>query len=148
MQLTSPAFQDNATLPTDYTCQGRGVSPPLQISDVPDGTQSLALIAHDPDAIGGRDFLHWSVWNITPDTAAFDEGHLPAGAVQGTNDYPSREYGPACPPEGSGLHHYTFDLYAIDRVLDLPTGSSRAELETAIAGHILATAQLVGILQS
>src|SRR5262249_404164 len=112
MKLTSTAFQPNDTLPTDYTCKGRGVTPPPKIDDVPDGTQSLAMIMHDPDAIGGRDFLHWSVWNLPPDTAKIDEGHLPAGAVQGTNDYPTAAYGPACPPAGSGLHHYTLDLYA------------------------------------
>ena len=148
MQLTSNVFQDNTALPVDYTCKGRGVSPPLTIKDVPDDTESLALIAHDPDAVHGQDFLHWSVWNITPDTSAIDEGHLPAGAVQGTNDYPCQTYGPACPPAGTGLHRYIFDLYALDIVLDLPAGASRVELESAIAGHSIASARLVGIIQS
>lgn len=148
MQLTSAAFQNGAALPADYTCKGRGVSPPLAIADVPEGAQSLALIMHDPDAVGGRDFLHWAVWNLTPDTARIDEGRLPAGAVQGTNDYPNQVYGPACPPAGSGLHRYVFDLYALDTVLDLPAGASRQELEAAIDGHTLATAQLVGTVQS
>ena len=144
MQLNSRTFPTNANLPNDYTCKGRAVSPPLSIAGVPEGAQSLALIMHDPDAIGGRDFLHWSVWNITPDVTEIDEGHLPPGAIQGTNDYPTQTYGPACPPSGSGLHHYIFDLYALDVVLDLPAGASRQELETAISGHILGTAQLVG----
>ncbi len=148
MLLTSPAFQSNSTLPNDYTCKGRAVSPPLMISQVPDGARSLVLIAHDPDAIGGRDFLHWSVWNIPPSTAAIEEGALPAGATQGTNDYPTQNYGPACPPAGSGLHHYIFDLYALDTVLDLPAGASRQELESAMGGHTLATAQLVGTVES
>ena len=148
MQLTSPAFKANDPLPVDYTCKGRGVSPRLDVSDVPEGAQTLVIIAHDPDAIGGRDFLHWSVWNLLPETTRIDEGHLPAGAVQGTNDYPTQDYGPACPPEGSGLHHYTFDLYAVDKVLDLPAGATRAELETAIAGHTLAAAQLVGTIEA
>src|SRR5688572_2192293 len=147
MQLTSHAFDNNSTLPVDYTCKGRAISPPFNIEGVPAGTESLVIIAHDPDAIGGRDFLHWSVWNLLPETTRIDEGHLPAGAVQGTNDYPTQEYGPACPPEGTGLHHYVFDLYALDKVLDLPAGASRTELETAIAGHTLATAQLVGTVQ-
>lgn len=148
MQLTSTAFSNNSTLPTDYTCKGRAVSPPLKFGDIPAGTQSLALIMHDPDAIGGQDFLHWAVWNLSPGTTNIDEGHLPAGAVQGTNDYPSQAYGPACPPAGSGLHHYVSDLYALDIVLDLPTGASRQELETAITGHVLATGQLVGTLRA
>jgi Raf kinase inhibitor-like YbhB/YbcL family protein len=148
MQLSSSAFQTNENLPVDYTCKGRGVSPPLAIADAPEGTQSLVLIMHDPDAIGGRDFLHWAVWSITPNTKRIDEGHLPAGAIQGTNDYPSQEYGPACPPAGTGLHHYVFDLYALDTVLDLPPGATRQELETAIAGHTLASAQLIGTVQA
>lgn len=148
MQLSSNAFQTNSALPVDYTCNGRGVSPPLSISGVPAEAQSLALIMHDPDAVGGRDFLHWSVWNLPPDTTAIDEGHLPAGAVQGTNDYPKQEYGPACPPAGSGTHHYIFDVYALDIVLDLPAGSSRDELEDVIKNHTLTTAQLVGTVDS
>jgi Raf kinase inhibitor-like YbhB/YbcL family protein len=148
MQLTSIAFQNGAALPADYTCKGRGVSPPLEIADVPEGAQSLVLIMHDPDAIGGRDFLHWTVWNIPPDTTCIEEGSLPDGAVQGTNDYPNQLYGPACPPVGSGLHRYIFDLYALDTVLDLPAGASRQELESAIAGHSVATAQLIGTVQS
>jgi len=148
MQLTSIAFQNGSALPADYTCRGRGVSPPLTIADVPEGTQSLALIMHDPDAVGGRDFLHWAVWNLSPDLTDIDEGQLPTGAVQGTNDYPNQMYGPACPPAGSGLHHYIFDLYALDARLDLPAGASRQELESAIAGHTLATAQLIGTVQA
>ena len=148
MQLTSISFNNDSTLPDDYTCKGRGVSPPLKVSDVPEGTQSLALIMHDPDAIGGRDFLHWSVWNLPPETKSIDEGHLPAGAVQGANDYPGQGYGPACPPPGTGLHHYTFDLYALDTVLDLPAGADREDVEAAISGHTLAACELVGTIQS
>lgn len=148
MQLTSPAFQNNSTLPNDYTCKGRGISPPLSISDAPGGTQSLAIIAHDPDAIGGRDFLHWSVWNIPPDAESLPEGQVPGDARQGTNDYPGQTYGPACPPDGTGLHHYIFDLYALDATLELPAGAGRDDLEAAMSGHILATAQLVGTVQS
>jgi Raf kinase inhibitor-like YbhB/YbcL family protein len=148
MQLTSPAFQTNTPLPDKYTCRGDGVSPPLQISDVPDGTQSLVLMMHDPDAIGGKDFLHWSVWNITPDTTEIAENSVPNGAVQGLNDYPTQQYGPACPPAGTGTHHYVLDLYALDVPLPLTTGTAREELELAMREHILAQAQLVGIVRS
>jgi Raf kinase inhibitor-like YbhB/YbcL family protein len=148
MQLTSDAFQDGGTLPTDYTCKGKGISPPLTISDVPEGTASLALIMHDPDAIGGRDFLHWILWNIPPDTKTIPEGQVPAAANQGINDYPDASYGPACPPAGSGLHHYVFDLYALNTTLDLSAKATRKEVENAIAGHTLATARLVGTVQS
>jgi len=148
MQLTSTAFDNNSTLPADYTCKGRGISPPLDITGVPDGTQSLALIVHDPDAIGGQDFLHWLVWNILPSTKTIAEGQVPSAARQGINDYPDQSYGPACPPLGSGLHHYTFDLYALNTTLDLSADTSRKEVEAAIAGHTLATARLVGTVQS
>lgn len=148
MQITSPAFDDNTALPIDYTCKGRGVSPPLTITDVPEGTESLALIMHDPDAIGGRDFLHWIVWNIPPNTKTIAEGQVPPAAIEGINDYPDASYGPACPPVDSGLHHYIIDLYALNITLDLSAKATRKEVEDLISGHTLATARLVGTVQS
>ena len=148
MLLASPAFQHNAALPVDYTCKGKGISPPFTISDVPAGAKSLALIMHDPDAVGGRDFLHWAVWNITPDIGDIGEGKIPVGALQGTNDYPNVSYGPACPPADTGLHHYTFELYALDTPINLPDGTDRSTLEAVLKDHIIATAQLVGTVQS
>lgn len=148
MQLTSPAFSHNSPLPVDYTCKGKAVSPPFTMSDVPAGTQSLVLIMHDPDAVGGKDFLHWAVWNILPETTEIAENSVPPGAVQGTNDYPNATYGPACPPAGTGLHHYTFELHALDIPLSLTSGAPREELEIAMKEHILAAAQLVGTVQA
>ncbi|HEY5806167.1 MAG TPA: hypothetical protein VIS56_02155 [Candidatus Saccharimonadales bacterium] len=83
MQLTSPAFQNNEPLPVNYTCKGRGVNPPLSVRNVPSGTESLAIVMHDPDAIGGKDFLHWAVWNIAPNTEAIAEDSVPPGAMRG-----------------------------------------------------------------
>lgn len=103
---------------------------------------------HDPDAVGGQDFLHWTVWNIPPDTTAFAESQIPVGSKQGTNDFPAANYGPACPPKGTGLHHYIFELHALDTKLDLPEGANRQSLETAMQGHTIATARLVGLVQS
>lgn len=103
---------------------------------------------HDPDAIGGRDFLHWAVWDIAPDTTVIAEATIPERAKVGVNDYPKINYGPACPPAGSGLHHYTFDLYALDTTLLLPEGTDRKTLEEAMKGHVVAAAQLVGTVQS
>jgi len=148
MQLTSPAFAHNSPLPVDYTCKGRAVSPPLAIHDVPETAKSLVLIMHDPDAAQGKDFLHWSVWNINPDTTEIAENSLPPGAAQGTNDWSSVTYGPACPPAGSGLHHYMFDLYALDTTLNSANGAGLEELEIAMKDHILAVAQLVGTVQA
>lgn len=148
MQLSSPTFTSSSPLPATYTCKGKGISPPLDISDVPVGAASLALIMHDPDTPSGHDFLHWSVWNIDPRTVHIPEGGLPTGAVQGTNDFPSTTYGPACPPAGSGTHRYIFDLYALDTTLELPEGANRKQLESALSGHTLATTQLVGVVAS
>jgi Raf kinase inhibitor-like YbhB/YbcL family protein len=148
MKLTSSAFQDNSTLPTDYTCKGRGVSPSLQISDVPEGAQSLVLVMHDPDAVGGQDFLHWAVWNLSPGMSMIVEGALPDGARLGANDGQKTSYTPACPPAGTGLHHYTFDLYALDTPLLLPEGTDHKTLEDTIRGHVITTARLVGTVQA
>jgi Raf kinase inhibitor-like YbhB/YbcL family protein len=147
MKLTSPAFQDNTSLSVDATCHGRAVHPTLVIADVPQNAQSLALVMHDPDGVSG-DFTHWLVWNMPATTTTIPEGQLDAQALQGTNDYPTQTYGPACPPPGTGLHHYIFVLYALDSSLELPPGTNRKTLEAAIQGHVLAQAQLTGTVQA
>lgn len=148
MQLTSPAFTNGSPLPALYTCKGQSINPPLTIKDVPPNTHSLVLIMHDPDAIGGQNFLHWSLWNIPPTTTEISENSVPTGAQQGTNDYKRTPYGPPCPPPNTGTHHYTFDLYALDTTLSLPTGTDRRTLESAFEGHTLATAQIIGTVES
>ena len=147
MKLSSPAFQDTQPLPVDATCKGKAVSPALAIQDVPDGTVSLAIIMHDPDAPRG-DFAHWLVWNIPPAITEIPEGAVVRGSSLGTNDYPDQTYGPACPPAGSGLHHYVFELYALDKLLEIPAGSDRAAVEAALQGHALAQTRLTGTVAS
>jgi Raf kinase inhibitor-like YbhB/YbcL family protein len=144
VQLTSPLFNHQSSLPSDYTCKGRGVSPPLSIHNVPPGTKSLALIFHDPDSVS-HDFTHWLVWNILPVQLEIPENTVPTSAIEGITDYGKVGYGQPCPPTGTGMHRYTFDLYALDALLDLPSGATRSELETAIAGHILDQAQFIGL---
>lgn len=141
MDLTSPAFGVQQAIPANHTHKGAGISPPLMISNTPPGTQSLALIMHDPDAPKG-DFTHWTVWNISATAGVLPEGRVPAGALQGTNDFGRMEYGPPAPP--AGTHHYIFDLYALNAQLPLPAGARLDALQTAMEGHILAQAQLVG----
>lgn len=143
MKLSSPTFDHNGPLSTDATCTGKGVSPTLRIQEVPTGAVSLALIMHDPDAPRG-DFTHWLLWNIPPTTTEIPENAVEPTVPTGTNDYPTQTYGPACPPAGTGLHHYVFELYAVDTMLDVPAGSDRKTLQTALQGHILATTELVG----
>jgi len=141
MKITSPSFQENAFIPSKYTCDGENINPPLAVSDVSADAKSLALIVDDPDAPVGT-FVHWLVWNIPPSVSEIKEGNLSEGSVQGTNDFGKREYGGPCPP--SGTHRYFFRLYALSQELNLPEGARREELEKAMEGKIIDTAELVG----
>jgi hypothetical protein len=140
MKITSSAFQQAASIPSKFTCDGANASPPLQITDVPSEAKSLALIVDDPDAPGGL-FTHWIVWNISPQTSTVAEGSTPKGA-QGTNDFGKSGYGAPCPP--SGTHRYYFKIFALDRELDLPVGAQRSQLDAAIKGHVIAQGELMG----
>lgn len=141
-RLSSPAFENNGNIPSKYTCDGRDINPPLVIENPPQDTKSFALIVDDPDAPMGT-WVHWVVWNIPPTVRRIEEGTLPAGALQGINDFRKRDYGGPCPP--SGTHRYFFKLYALDAMLDLTTNARKADLEKAMKGHILAQAQLIGL---
>ena len=141
MQLSSPAFDNETPIPDTYTCFGKNINPPLQISDIPPGTQSLALIVHDPDAPAG-DFTHWTVWNISSTASIIPEGRTPSGATSGLNDFNTTGYGPPCPPNGK--HHYVFELYALNKQLGLESGSHPYALTASLADHIIAKTQLVG----
>lgn len=145
MQLTSPAFDDNKPIPAIYSCKGQSINPPLAIAGVPDQAKSLALIMHDPDAPSG-DFLHWIVWNIAPQTTAISENSVLAGAVEGKNTAGSNKYAGPCPP--SGTHHYEFDLYALDDMINLPGSTSREDVESAMSSHILARSTLTGLFSN
>ena len=109
MNLTSPAFGNNQSIPAKYTCTGQNVSPPLQWSGVPAHTTSLALTVDDPDAPSGH-FMHWDVTQIPPTTNAIPEGGRVG--VEGTNGFGKTGYGGPCPP--SGEHRYVFTLKALD----------------------------------
>ena len=145
MNIISPAFEHNSSMPSRYTCDGEKISPPLAFSDVQEETQSLALIMDDPDAPSGT-FDHWVLWNINPVIMATVEGASMEGdAVIGRNSAGENEYFPPCPP--SSEHRYTFKLYALDRQLDLPAGSSKKDVEKAMEGHVLDSAELIGKYQ-
>jgi Raf kinase inhibitor-like YbhB/YbcL family protein len=138
IKITSSAFQQGGTIPAKFSCDGPDTSPPLQISGVPSGAKSLALIVDDPDAPGGV-FTHWIVWNISPQTTAIPEGSAAKG-TQGTNDFGKSGYGGPCPP--SGAHRYVFKVFVLDRQLDLPAGAKRAQLDAAIKGHVIAQGEV------
>jgi len=145
MELTSPAFTNNSPIPDKYTCKGEGISPPLNINSIPTGTQSLALVVHDPDAPSGN-FAHWLVWNISNTTTALKENTLPSGATQGLNDFNQTGYGAPCPPNGT--HRYIFKVYALNRQLSLDPGAHSYALMANLEGHVLAKAELIGLVSA
>ena len=146
MRLTSPAFHDGEEIPQKYTCEGANISPPLAWTGVPPGARSLALVVDDPDAPDPEapttTWVHWVVFDLQPTRKNLHEnvGALAHGGV-GHNDWNRAGWGGPCPP--IGRHRYFFKLYALDRVLEL-SRPTKADLERAMAGHILAEATLVG----
>ena len=149
MRISSSAFAHNGAIPPKYTCDGADVSPPLGVLDPPPEALSLVLICDDPDAPGGT-FVHWVLYNLPPDTRSLPEG-VPAfeilrelgGARQGKSDFHRIGYGGPCPPPGPA-HRYFFKLYALDGKTNVRPGASKAELEKAMQGHILAQTELMG----
>ncbi|NBF40899.1 MAG: YbhB/YbcL family Raf kinase inhibitor-like protein [Spirochaetes bacterium] len=139
MHITSSAFEHNERIPAKYTCNGQNINPPLRIEDIPPGTQSMAIIVDDPDA-PGKTFLHWLIWDIEPTN---EIGENTAPGTQGRTDFGKPAYGGPCPP--SGTHRYFFRVYALGTTLGLPEGSSRADLEQAMKGHVLAEAEIIGL---
>jgi Raf kinase inhibitor-like YbhB/YbcL family protein len=140
MKITSSAFQEGGNIPSKFTCDGADSSPSLQISEVPSGAKSVALIVDDPDAPSGL-FTHWTVWNISAQNSTIAEGSTPKG-TQGTNDFGKSGYGGPCPP--SGTHRYYFRIFALDRELDLASGAKRSQLDAAMKGHVVAQGMLMG----
>jgi hypothetical protein len=145
--LTSPAFSDGERIPDRYTCVGEDVSPPLRWEGVPEGTKSFALVVEDPDAPGGT-FIHWVLYNLPATISELAEGvprteRLASGALQGVNDFGVVGYRGPCPPPGAP-HRYFFILRALDVELDLKPGATKAQLERASQGHVLAEAELMG----
>ena len=140
MKLSSSAFEDDGAIPSEYTCDGADVSPPLTFSSIPEKTESFALIVDDPDAPMGT-WVHWLVWNIPTNKTVFSKGDNNT-YPQGRNDFGKLDYGGPCPP--SGTHHYFFKLYALDTMLELEEGANKKQLESAMSRHIIEEAQLLG----
>jgi len=144
--LKSSAFKEGGFIPVKHTCEGDDVNPLLEIKNAPPEVKSFALIMDDPDAPMGT-WVHWLLWNIEPRTQYISEDTVPANAVQGTNSFGRQKYGGPCPPKGSKPHRYMFKVYALDAMLDLPAGATKADLEKAMEGHILAQTVLTGLYQ-
>ena len=146
-RITSPAFVDGAAIPARHTCDGQDRSPLLTWSDAPDGTASFTLIVDDPDAPSGT-FTHWILYDIPRYTTELAE-NVPEGTFgsTGRNSFGRIGYGGLCPLAGE-THRYRFTLYAIDRsFLELGPHIDREDVEAAMAGHVLHTAQLEGTYQ-
>jgi hypothetical protein len=144
--VTSTAFRDGGPIPRNHTCDGEDVSPPLAWSGVPAGAKSLALICDDPDAPMGT-WVHWVLYDLPPDCTSLPEGvprkeKLKNGARQGRNDFRKIGYNGPCPP--GGTHRYFFKICALDAVLNLVPGLTKAELLKAMEGHLLAEGRLMG----
>ena len=144
--LTSSAFKEGESIPGKYTCDGEDISPPLSWTSAPAGTKCFALVVDDPDAPGGT-WVHWVVFDIPPGVSSLRENvlpndELPDGTLQGKNDFRKIGYGGPCPP--GGTHRYFFKLYALDEVLPLKAGITKADLVKAMDGHIMAQTQLMG----
>jgi len=151
MRIESSAFAHQAEIPSRHTCEGEDVSPPLAFTDLPEGTQSLALVVDDPDApdpaAPKRVWVHWVLYDIPPTTRGFDAGQK-AGTTpgrDGKNDWGKPGYGGPCPP--IGRHRYFHKLYALDTLLGDRGPLTKVELETAMKGHVLGTAELLGTYQ-
>jgi len=145
-QLTSPSFKNGEPIPPKFTCDAADVSPTLAWTAPPEKTQSFVLINDDPDC-NGPAWVHWLIYNIPSKVrelkeAMSTEASLPDGTLQGLNDFKRVGYGGPCPP--SGVHHYSFKLYALDVVLKLAAKATKPQIESAMKGHILAETQLIG----
>lgn len=146
IKVMSSVFEEGGMIPRKYTCDGADVSPPLAWTGVPEAAKSLALISDDPDAPMGT-WVHWVLYDLPANIKELPEAvppdkELRTGAKQGRNDFRRIGYGGPCPP--GGTHRYYFKLYALDTVLNLPSGATKAELLKAMEGRVLAQGQLMG----
>lgn len=149
MLITSSAFGQHQAMPAKYTCDGENLSPPLSWSGVPQKAKSLVLIVDDPDAPDPAHptmtWVHWVLYNIPPSASGLAEGvkKLPAGTLEGINDWKRTGYGGPCPP--TGKHRYFHKLYALDALLEDLHGPDKATLESAMRSHIVAHSELIGV---
>jgi len=153
LALSSPAFAPGGEIPALFTCEGRDLSPALDWTGVPEAAQSLVLIVDDPDAPDPKaprmTWVHWVLYNLPPSARGLPQGvaakDLPAGTKQGTNDFKRTAYGGPCPP--IGRHRYFHKLYALDVVLPGLGAGTKAQVEAAMKGHVIAHTELMGTYQ-
>jgi len=144
LTLESQSFGNGEVIPKKFGYKHGNVSPSLKITDIPENTESLALIMDDPDAMAavGKVWVHWVVWNIEPKNAEFKENSIPSGSIEGETDFGEIGYGGPAPPDKE--HTYIFKLYALDQKLDTNKGSTKKEIELAMKNHIITETVLQG----
>ncbi len=144
LKLESSAFLDGKEIPRKYGYKNGNVRPQLTINGITSNTQSLVIIMDDPDAqaVVGKTWVHWIIWNIDPNTNEISESVIPLGSLEGKTDFGDIGYGGPAPPDKR--HTYFFKLYALDTKLDLENGSSKQQIENAMEGHILEKTTLTG----
>ena len=140
MYIESGAFEKEEKIPTQFTCDGKNISPSIAFHDIPQATESFVLLMDDPDSPTGT-WSHWVMWNIPADIRVIEEGTVPKGALEGVTDFEKVGYGGPCP--GVGVHRYVFTLHALDTTLDLSEGATKHEVQKAMKGHVLAGAELL-----
>jgi Raf kinase inhibitor-like YbhB/YbcL family protein len=140
MKIMSDNFSDNNSIPSEFTCDGKNVSPQLSWSDVPSGTKSFALRVSDPDAMSG-DWIHWLVYDMPKDVRSIEKDSVPSGAKEVENDFGKRPYGGPCPP--SGTHRYVFTVYALD--IEHLDGVNKRNFISKIKEHTIDKATMTGL---
>ena len=140
MRISTPEFENNASIPSKFTCRGEGVNPALVIEGIPEAAKSLVLIVEDPDAPRGT-FVHWVVYDI-PVTSRIEQNSIPG--IQGMNNSGELNFCSPCPPSGT-QHRYFFKIYALDSLLGAKEGLNKAQIENLIYDHILDKTELVGL---
>lgn len=148
LEINSAVFNKGEKIPPKYTCDGENISPPLVWSNSAEGAESWMVIMDDPDAPRSP-FIHWIIYNIPVEQTGLPEAvpnvtKLPGGALQSRNDTLTTGYSGPCPPPGPS-HHYNFTLYALDKILDLPSEASKKQIFEAIQDHIISQGKLTGI---
>lgn len=146
MFIASPVFSNRTLVPTPHTCTGENISPPFEFGDLPARTKSLVLVVEDRDATP-EPWIHWLVFNIPPTTTSVPAGHIPAGGTEGIANGGTHGYEGPCPKYFSGTHHYYFQLFALDTVLDLPASADKSQVAENMQAHVIDSTTLVGLCE-
>lgn len=143
LTVTSDWFENGESLPLRSTVDGEGVPPPLQWSEPPEASRELVLICEDPDAPKPEPFVHWLVYDISAETRSLDAESVTHARV-GQNSRLKLEFAPAAPPHGHGVHHYHFQLFALDAPLALDKGAGKSLVLEAMENHVIAHGEIIG----